>query len=83
MAYAGRLLGIPVVVVMPDTAPQVKIEATRREIYGNLSAWQRVQIARHVQRPFALDYIDRWSLGLDLKILLRTIPAVITGSGAK
>lgn len=26
---------------------------------------------------------EGWSLGLDLKILLRTIPAVITGSGAK
>jgi exopolysaccharide biosynthesis polyprenyl glycosylphosphotransferase len=30
-----------------------------------------------------LDYIDRWSLGLDFKILLRTIPAVLTGLGAK
>jgi acetyl-CoA carboxylase carboxyl transferase subunit alpha len=40
-------------------AMQAKIEATRREIYGNLTAWQRVQIARHVQRPFALDYIGR------------------------
>lgn len=30
-----------------------------------------------------LDYIDRWSLGFDLKILLRTIPAVISGLGAK
>src|SRR2546423_10804129 len=30
-----------------------------------------------------LDYIDRWSLGLDLKILLRTIPAVLSGLGAK
>ena len=30
-----------------------------------------------------LDYIDRWSLGLDLKILLRTIPVVILGPGAK
>ncbi len=30
-----------------------------------------------------LDYIDRWSLGLDFKILLRTIPAVILGFGAK
>jgi lipopolysaccharide/colanic/teichoic acid biosynthesis glycosyltransferase len=30
-----------------------------------------------------LDYIDRWSLGLDLKILLRTIPAVLIGFGAK
>jgi len=24
-----------------------------------LNAWQRVQIARHVQRPFALDYVER------------------------
>jgi acetyl-CoA carboxylase carboxyl transferase subunit alpha len=38
---------------------QAKIEALRREIYDNLTAWQRVQIARHVQRPFALDYIER------------------------
>ena len=30
-----------------------------------------------------LDYIDRWSLALDFKILLRTIPAVILGLGAK
>jgi exopolysaccharide biosynthesis polyprenyl glycosylphosphotransferase len=30
-----------------------------------------------------LDYIDRWSLGLDLKILIRTIPAVFMGMGAK
>ncbi len=36
-----------------------KIRETRREIYDNLTAWQRVQIARHVQRPFALDYISR------------------------
>jgi lipopolysaccharide/colanic/teichoic acid biosynthesis glycosyltransferase len=30
-----------------------------------------------------LDYIDRWSLGLDFKILVRTITAVILGLGAK
>jgi len=40
-------------------AIEAKIETTRREIYDNLSAWQRVQIARHTQRPFALDYIER------------------------
>ena len=30
-----------------------------------------------------LDYIDHWSLALDFKILLRTIPAVVLGLGAK
>ena len=40
-------------------AIETKIRETRRQIYGNLSAWQRVQIARHVQRPFALDYVER------------------------
>jgi lipopolysaccharide/colanic/teichoic acid biosynthesis glycosyltransferase len=30
-----------------------------------------------------LEYIDRWSLALDLKILLRTVPAVLFGLGAK
>jgi acetyl-CoA carboxylase carboxyl transferase subunit alpha len=40
-------------------AMETKIRETRREIYGSLTAWQRVQIARHTQRPFALDYISR------------------------
>jgi lipopolysaccharide/colanic/teichoic acid biosynthesis glycosyltransferase len=30
-----------------------------------------------------LEYIDNWSLWLDLKILWRTIPVVLTGTGAK
>jgi exopolysaccharide biosynthesis polyprenyl glycosylphosphotransferase len=29
-----------------------------------------------------LEYVDRWSLGLDLKILLKTVPAVLGGRGA-
>ena len=36
---------------------QQKIETMRREIYSNLTAWQRVQIARHPARPFFLDYV--------------------------
>ena len=35
-----------------------KIEETKRAIYENLTAWQRVQIARHNARPFALDYLQ-------------------------
>ena len=35
-----------------------KIAALRKEIYENLTAWQRVQIARHTARPFALDYLS-------------------------
>lgn len=34
-----------------------KIAATQREIYSNLTPWQRVQIARHPKRPYALDYV--------------------------
>jgi acetyl-CoA carboxylase carboxyl transferase subunit alpha len=35
-----------------------KIEVTKKEIYANLTAWQRVQIARHSARPFFLDYVE-------------------------
>ena len=34
-----------------------KIDAMQRDIYSNLSPWQKVQIARHPKRPYALDYI--------------------------
>lgn len=44
-------------------AMETKLREMRREIYGNLTAWQRVQIARHVQRPFALDYVERCFTG--------------------
>ncbi|MCW1887807.1 acetyl-CoA carboxylase carboxyltransferase subunit alpha [Luteolibacter flavescens] len=36
---------------------EAKLAETRRSIYENLTPWQRVQIARHTQRPFMLDYI--------------------------
>jgi len=35
-----------------------KLEATQKEIYSNLTAWQRIQIARHPHRPTTLDYVD-------------------------
>jgi acetyl-CoA carboxylase carboxyl transferase subunit alpha len=35
-----------------------KIEVTRKEIYTNLTPWQRVLVARHPKRPYALDYVS-------------------------
>ncbi|MEK0449100.1 MAG: hypothetical protein RL088_1368 [Verrucomicrobiota bacterium] len=37
---------------------EAKIEETKKAIYSNLTAWQRVQIARHTARPFTLDYLQ-------------------------
>jgi acetyl-CoA carboxylase carboxyl transferase subunit alpha len=34
-----------------------KLAETQRAIYANLTPWQRVQIARHPKRPYALDYV--------------------------
>jgi len=39
------------------SAIEKKIDATKKSVYTNLTAWQRVLIARHPRRPYALDYI--------------------------
>jgi acetyl-CoA carboxylase carboxyl transferase subunit alpha len=36
-----------------------RIDAIRAEIYKNLTPWQRVQVARHPNRPTILDYVNR------------------------
>ncbi len=43
-----------------DTCKQIekKLESTKKEIYKNLSSWQRVQLSRHPSRPYTLDYIN-------------------------
>jgi len=35
-----------------------KVEETRRQIFSNLTPWQRVQLARHAKRPYTLDYLQ-------------------------
>ena len=35
-----------------------KIAQTRKKIYGNLTAWQKVQVARHPERPYARDFLQ-------------------------
>jgi len=36
-----------------------KLEETKRQIFLNLSAWDRIKIARHPKRPFTLDYLEK------------------------
>lgn len=36
-----------------------KCESLKKEIYGNLTPWRRVQLARHPRRPYTLDYINQ------------------------
>lgn len=72
-----------------------KAEQIKKDIFSNLTAWQRIQIARHPQRPYTLDYIksiidgfielhgDR-CFGDDLSIVgglgkLNNIPVMIIG----
>lgn len=37
---------------------QSKVDKLLRQTYGNLTAWQKTQVARHHDRPHAIDYID-------------------------
>jgi acetyl-CoA carboxylase carboxyl transferase subunit alpha len=36
-----------------------KIQQTKKEIYSNITGWQRVQLSRHPERPYTLFYIDQ------------------------
>tara|TARA_B100000674_G_scaffold60448_1_gene41948 strand:- start:88 stop:1038 length:951 start_codon:yes stop_codon:yes gene_type:complete len=40
-----------------------KIQKTKEEIYNNLSSWQKVQLSRHPERPYSLDYINELTSG--------------------
>ncbi len=42
-----------------NTCSQIKkkLDETKRKIYKNLTPWQRVQLSRHPNRPYTLDYI--------------------------
>ena len=45
---------------MTDTVSTLesKVEEAKKAIYTNLSGWQKVQISRHPERPYTLDYIE-------------------------
>jgi len=45
-----------------------KLKEKKKKIYQNLTAWQRVQISRHPQRPYTLDYIHYLSKGTFIEL---------------
>ena len=53
------VLGSESEIDVSDTCKQLekKLEKTKKDIYKNLSAWQRVQLSRHPSRPYTMDYI--------------------------
>lgn len=40
-----------------------KLEKCRKEIYSNMNPWQKVQLSRHPNRPYTLDYIEAITKG--------------------
>lgn len=62
-----QIIGKESNVDVTDTCQQIekRLQETRKTIYKNLTAWQRVQLSRHPNRPYTLDYIkamcgDSW-----------------------
>jgi acetyl-CoA carboxylase carboxyl transferase subunit alpha len=47
---------------------QQKLETTKKDIYGNLTAWQRVQLSRHPNRPYTLEHITNLTDGTFLEM---------------
>jgi acetyl-CoA carboxylase carboxyl transferase subunit alpha len=54
-----QLIGDESEIDVSETCKQIekKLEETKKDIYKNLTAWQRVQLSRHPNRPYTLDYI--------------------------
>jgi len=55
-----RLIGNESDVDVTETCNQIekKLAKTKIDIYKNLTPWQRVQMSRHPNRPYTLDYIN-------------------------
>ena len=55
-----QIIGKESDVDVSETCVQIqnKLEIAKKEIYKNLTPWQRVQLSRHPDRPYTLDYIN-------------------------
>jgi acetyl-CoA carboxylase carboxyl transferase subunit alpha len=65
-----QIIGTESNVDVTDTCKQLekKLEAAKKDIYGNLSAWQRVQLSRHPNRPYTLEHITNLTKGTFLEL---------------
>ena len=54
-----QIIGQESDVDVSETCKQIekKLAETKKDIYKNLTAWQRVQLSRHPERPYTLDHI--------------------------
>ena len=55
-----QIIGKESDVDVSETSLQIlqKLDVAKKEIYKNLTPWQRVQLSRHPNRPYTLDYIS-------------------------
>ncbi len=55
-----QIIGEESDVDVTETCQQIekKLADTKKDIYKNLTAWQRVQLSRHPNRPYTMDYIN-------------------------
>jgi acetyl-CoA carboxylase carboxyl transferase subunit alpha len=53
-----------------ETCEQIekKLEKAKKDIFKNLTAWQRVQLSRHPSRPYTLDFISAFTKGTFMEL---------------
>jgi acetyl-CoA carboxylase carboxyl transferase subunit alpha len=61
----AKELGLDKAVDVSKTVSDIEkqISIRRKEIYNNLSSWEKVQLSRHPQRPYSLDYFNALTNG--------------------
>ena len=65
-----RIIGEESDVDVTETCQNIELKLinTRKEIFKNLSAWQRVQLSRHPSRPYTLDFINALTQGTFMEL---------------